>query len=68
VTEQDLTEHDLTEHDLTEPEGSTGDPRVDAATKRLADVQGRPAADHVDVFEDVHRRLQEALTGLDGET
>ena len=46
---------------------ATEDPRVDAALARLADTQARPAADHVEVFEDVHRRLQDSLASLDGE-
>lgn len=46
---------------------STEDPRVDAALARLADTHGRPAADHVEVFEDVHRRLADSLAALDGE-
>jgi len=45
-----------------------GDPRVDAAVARLADLDDRPVAEHVEVFEDVQRRLQEALAGLDDET
>jgi hypothetical protein len=44
------------------------DPRVDAALARLSDLDGKPVAEHVKVFEDVQRRLQEALTGLDDET
>ena len=44
------------------------DPRVDAAMTRLADLDGKPVAEHVEIFEDVQRRLQEALTGLDDET
>lgn len=39
----------------------TGDARVDAATARLAEVPDLPTSDHVEVYEDVHRRLQEAL-------
>jgi hypothetical protein len=39
----------------------TGDARVDAATARLAEVPDLPTTDHVEVYEDVHRRLQEAL-------
>ena len=39
----------------------TGDARVDAATARLADVPDLPTSDHVEVYEDVHRRLQDAL-------
>jgi len=48
----------------------TSDPRVDAALARLADTHGRPASDHVEVFEDVHRRLHDSLdslASLDGE-
>ena len=37
------------------------DPRVDAAVARLADLDGKPVAEHVEIFEDVQRRLQEAL-------
>jgi hypothetical protein len=44
----------------------TGDDRVDAAAGRLAEVRSLPNADHVEVYEDVHRRLQGALTDLDG--
>jgi hypothetical protein len=44
------------------------DPRVDAALARLSDTEDRPVAEHVEVFEDVQRRLQEALAGLDDET
>ena len=41
---------------------STGDARVDAATARLEEVPDLPTADHVEVYEDVHRRLQDALS------
>jgi hypothetical protein len=40
----------------------TGDARVDAATARLEEVPDLPTADHVEVYEDVHRRLQDALS------
>jgi hypothetical protein len=46
---------------------STGDERVDAATARLAELDSVPTASHPEIFQDVHRRLQEALTGIDGE-
>lgn len=45
----------------------TDDARVDAALAELATTTGRPAAEHVEVFEDVHRRLQDSLASLDGE-
>lgn len=37
------------------------DPRVLAAIERLADLEGLPIAEQVDVFADVHARLTEAL-------
>lgn len=45
---------------------ATGDPRVDAAVVRLAGLGSLPTHEHVEVFEDVHRRLQGALADLDG--
>jgi hypothetical protein len=43
----------------------TGDPRVDAATARLADVVDLPTTEHGTVYDDIHRRLQEALADAD---
>jgi hypothetical protein len=43
----------------------TGDVRVDAAMKRLAGLDELPLAAQVTVFDDVHRLLQDALTGAD---
>ena len=40
----------------------TGDPRVDDALARLDDLDSTPTADHVVIFDEVHRRLQSALT------
>ncbi len=37
------------------------DPRVLAAVERLADLDGLPIAEQVEVFADVHARLAEAL-------
>lgn len=44
---------------------TTGDERVDAALARLTALEQAPLTEHPAVFADVHRRLQEALTGLD---
>jgi len=49
-----------------EPAEATGDERVDAAAQRLQAVSGTPASEHVAVYEDVHRRLQDSLAELDG--
>jgi len=41
---------------------ATGDARVDAATALLADVPDLPTVDHVEIYDDVHSRLQDALS------
>jgi hypothetical protein len=43
----------------------TGEPAVDAAIDRLAALDDHPVADHVAIFDDTHRQLQDALTDLD---
>ncbi|ROQ62534.1 hypothetical protein EDD93_5254 [Streptomyces sp. 840.1] len=43
----------------------TGDAGVDAELERLADADHLPAGGHIEVYEDVHRGLREALTALD---
>ena len=40
----------------------SGDGRVDGATERLNELTNLPAIEHVAVYEDVHRRLHDALT------
>jgi hypothetical protein len=46
-------------------QGGTGVPAVDQARERLAAVDEAPLDEHVDVYEDVHRQLQEGLADLD---
>jgi hypothetical protein len=43
---------------------ATGDPRVDAALRRLPDVDALPTDEHASVYEDVHRRLRAVLDGV----
>ncbi|WP_441249643.1 hypothetical protein [Kitasatospora sp. McL0602] len=43
----------------------TGQAEVDAALERLAELDGVGTGEHVAVYEDVHQRLVETLTGLD---
>ena len=38
--------------------------QVEAALSRLAALDGAPAAEHVEVFDEGHRRLQDALATL----
>ncbi|MEU9578016.1 hypothetical protein [Streptomyces chilikensis] len=47
------------------PRTPTGDAGVDAALDRLADADHLAADGHLEVYEDVHRALREALTALD---
>ncbi|MGI8336913.1 hypothetical protein ACRYCC_43820 [Actinomadura scrupuli] len=47
------------------PPEPTGDERVDEAVARLAELGGAPVSRHVEIFEDVHRRLQDVLAAID---
>jgi hypothetical protein len=47
-------------------DAATGNAAVDDATRLLDRLDELPTAEHVEVFEDVHRRLEDALTDLDG--
>lgn len=40
----------------------TSDAKVDAALDRLSDISQLPVSEHLDVFEEVHRRLQDVLS------
>lgn len=46
----------------------TGCADVDAGLERLADADHLTADGHVEVYEDVHRGLRDALTALDAPT
>src|SRR3954465_178061 len=50
---------------LGAPPPPTGDPEVDARLERLADADHLTTDGHVEVYEDVHRGLRDALTALD---
>ncbi|MEV6650751.1 hypothetical protein [Streptomyces sp. NPDC051219] len=47
------------------PRTPTGDADVDAQLLRLADADHLAADGHIEVYEDVHRGLRDALTALD---
>jgi hypothetical protein len=38
---------------------------VEDAVRRLGDLDERPVAEHVAVYDEVHRLLQDALAALD---
>jgi hypothetical protein len=49
--------------DVTGPpdDAGFGDPRVDDAVARLQELSDRPVGEHAEVFDDIHRRLRDAL-------
>ncbi|WP_107059349.1 hypothetical protein [Streptomyces sp. NRRL F-5126] len=44
---------------------ATGDARVDAALARLGDADHLTTDGHIEVYEDVHQGLRDALAALD---
>ncbi|MFH7335483.1 hypothetical protein [Streptomyces sp. KHY 26] len=50
---------------LNLPRTPTGDAEVDARLARLADADHLATDGHVEVYEDVHGGLRDALTALD---
>ncbi|HEU4910298.1 MAG TPA: hypothetical protein VFV76_00200 [Actinomycetes bacterium] len=52
--------HERSEHGVT-------DPAVAAALERLEGLADRPVAEHAEVYEDVHRVLQQSLAEAAGE-
>ncbi|SMF21023.1 hypothetical protein SAMN02745830_02195 [Streptomyces sp. Amel2xC10] len=50
---------------LAVPRTPTGHAEVDAQLDRLADADHLATDGHVEVYEDVHRGLRDALTALD---
>ncbi|MEU6342364.1 hypothetical protein ABZ883_15655 [Streptomyces sp. NPDC046977] len=44
---------------------ATGNTEVDGVLVRLEDADALPTEDHIEVYEDVHRGLRDALTRLD---
>jgi hypothetical protein len=50
---------------MTGPSTDELPPAVEAALQRLAELEGKPVPEHVEVFDGVHRLLQDALVTLD---
>ena len=50
---------------MTAPSPDVQVPAVAAARERLAALDGAPVPEHVEVFDAVHRLLQDALATLD---
>lgn len=54
----------VVEMPVPDPE-PTGHPGVDAALDRLRELADRPTGAHPELYDDVHRRLQDALAEID---
>ncbi|MDQ1628002.1 MAG: hypothetical protein QOI54_1746 [Actinomycetota bacterium] len=50
-----------------EPAPEVADPRVGAAVRRLDELADLPPAEHVEIYESVHRGLQQALAEAAGD-
>jgi hypothetical protein len=61
VTEQHEHEHEHTEYIEQVDAADVRDPRIAAAVARLDGLTDTPPVEHVEVYEDVHRVLQDAL-------
>lgn len=59
--ESDQVESDQVESAEPDDGMPIEDPRVIAAVERLADLEGLPVAEQVEIFADIHARLTEAL-------
>ena len=52
--------------DLGAPAPGSAREAVDEALARLQALPERPVSEHVSIYEDVHRLLQDALADVDG--
>jgi hypothetical protein len=64
VTETVIESADEPAHEVAELE-PTGHPRVDEVLMRLRALEDAPTADHVAVYDEIHRALQDVLADLD---
>jgi hypothetical protein len=60
MADESVDQTDPSDDDATAP-GDARDPRIAAAVARLDTLGDRPPVEHVEVYEDVHRVLQESL-------
>lgn len=60
-----MTENEPAPPPVPESAGTTGDPQVDEALRKLAELAGRPLNEHPAVFEQIHGALTGALGTLD---
>ncbi len=67
VDEQPVDEQPVDEQPVETFASVPGDPRVDAALRRSAELAATSPTEHVEIYEDVHRRLQEVLADASGQ-
>ncbi len=67
VGEQSVDEQSVDEQSVDTLASVPGDPRVDAALRRAAELAATLPTEHVEIYEDVHRRLQEVLADASGQ-
>jgi hypothetical protein len=65
-----MTDHEVAATEYVEAAAAvtpaeTGNERVDAVVRSLDSLEGRPAEEHVAVFEAAHRELRDALSSSD---
>jgi hypothetical protein len=60
-----VTENEPAPPPVPEAAGTTGDPQVDEALRKLADLAELPLNEHPAVFEQIHGALTGALGTLD---
>ena len=59
--------HEADRPPVASTETAPGDPRVDAALRRASELAATSPAEHVEIYEDVHRSLQEVLADASGQ-
>ena len=67
-TDEEAVDNELVVQEPVETaEPASGDPRVDVAMRRAAELAGTSPTEHVEIYEDVHRSLQEVLADASGQ-
>ncbi len=64
-TDGEPTDGEPTDGEPTRPTVTTGEPRVDEALSRLANLPDQPDVKHVEAFEYAYQRLHSLLDELD---
>ncbi len=60
-------EDSATEDEVDTERDATGVAAADSAMRRLGDLASAPLEEHVEIFDDIQRRLHDGLAELDDE-